>query len=61
MSVAAVVTTADELLEAVGSAATEIEVAGSLSGMPMITLQPGGAASGRHSEVRRQGRSADAG
>ena len=41
MSVAAVVTTADELLEAVGSAATEIEVAGSLSGMPMITLQPG--------------------
>lgn len=36
-----VVTTAAELQDAVQSEATEIEVRGELTGMPMVTLQPG--------------------
>ena len=41
MTKSRVVGNADALLEAVGSDASEIEVQGTISGMPMITLRPG--------------------
>jgi hypothetical protein len=41
MAAPTVVTTAGELLDAVGSGRDEIEVRGVLSGMPMLTLAPG--------------------
>jgi hypothetical protein len=41
MTESRVVTNASELLEAVASDAAEIEVRGTVSGMPMITLRPG--------------------
>lgn len=41
MSDVRIVTNAAELADAVGSGATEIEVRGTVSGMPMVTLAPG--------------------
>src|SRR5258708_39392431 len=41
MPATTVVTTAADLLAATQSPATDIEVQGTLTGMPMITLQPG--------------------
>jgi hypothetical protein len=41
MTESLVVTTASELLDAVASEVAEIEVQGTVSGMPMITLRPG--------------------
>jgi hypothetical protein len=48
-----------DLTQALESGVEEIEVQGTLSGMPMITLAPGCTPARRDAEVRREWPSAD--
>jgi len=55
MSAIRVVTEAAELLDAVESAASEIEIQGTISGIPTITLKPGVSLGGGELEFGAKG------